>query len=161
MSTWEGQEGEKPKAPVEPESKVYNLQDKKISFRYQGYPIRIILGDSGGAALKVGKPDDLQIEGKFDPDDFVIVQIQERPTGNHRGLLVLKDGTTKFIGDSTPNGEFYFRGGVSRMHVGIMRKRDIITIGDLNRKISGLGTTVITSNLPVPNPGSPASGFKR
>lgn len=110
--------------------------------------------------LEIGKPGDLGEDikrgGYCDPTDFLIIQRKwmerTKNTTDPREFLVLKDWTTRFIGERTPDDTFLFLYGVLRIHVGITRKGDTLTIGDLNSRSSEPKTTVITSNPIVPNP---------
>lgn len=107
-------------------------------------PIRVIIGDQ---ELEIGKPTDLgglPDDHTWKADCIIIDRKYLTSTNAALGYKGVRDGEAVILGRESAH-RFRFGEKVSRVHVGIKREGDILTIKDLN---STNGTTVVVNNPP-------------
>lgn len=115
----------------------YNLKGGKevsISYEEKGL-IQVHLPE--GQILEIGHPNQLGT-GNANVDCLIVDQEKFDPA-KMKGFKGLRDGEVVILGRENHYGRFDFNDAVSRMHVEITRKENIITIRDLSRN----GTTVV------------------
>ncbi len=126
------------------EERKHVLQGTEITVEYKGVPIKVIVA---GRTLQIGRPDDLGIRESPHPEYFDIIDtLRLSETNATQGRARLRDGSAVFLGGASTHG-FRFGPDVARLHVGIKRQGDALTIKDLNPTNGINGTVVI-----VPSP---------
>lgn len=126
------------------EERIHILQGTEVTVEYQGVPIRILVA---GRTLKIGRPVDLGIIRSPHPEYFDIIDTQRlSETKAVQGRVSLKDGGAVLFGGVATHG-FKFGSDVARLHFGIKRDGDMLTIKDMNPTNGINGTVVVVPSL--------------